>query len=54
MLTATPKETERVTEYMRSQAPDLAVEFVQKVYSETVLHVQHDIWACIRTLIAGG
>ena len=44
MLSATQKEIERVTEYMRSQAPDLNVEFVQKVYSENVLHVQHDVW----------
>ena len=44
MLSATQKEIEHVTEYMRSQAPDLNVEFVQKVYSENVLHVQHDVW----------
>jgi hypothetical protein len=44
MLPATQKEIERVTEYMRSQAPDLTVEFVQKVYSENVLHVRHDVW----------
>ena len=44
MLSATQKEIERVTEYMRSQAPDLTVEFVQKVYSENVLHVRHDVW----------
>ena len=29
---------------MLSQAPDLTVEFVQKVYSENVLHVRHDVW----------
>src|SRR6266567_5662087 len=44
MLSATQKEIEHVTEYMRSQAPDLTVEFVQKVYSENVLHVRHDVW----------
>jgi hypothetical protein len=44
MLSATQKEIEQVTEYMRSQAPDLTVEFVQKVYSENVLHVRHDVW----------
>jgi len=44
MLPATQKEIEHVTEYMRSQAPDLTVEFVQKVYSENVLHVRHDVW----------
>ena len=44
MLSATQKEIEQVTEYMRSQAPDLTVEFVQKVYSENVLQVRHDVW----------
>lgn len=44
MLPATEKEIEDVTRYMRSQAPDLAVEFVQKVYSENVLNVRHDVW----------
>jgi len=41
---ATAKEVERVTEYMHSQAPDLTVEFIQKVYSETVLGIQHNVW----------
>src|SRR6266404_3309517 len=44
MLSETEKEIERVTEFMRSQASDLTVEFVQKVYSENVLHVRHDVW----------
>lgn len=44
MLSATQKEIEHVSEYMRSQAPDFSVEFVQKVYSENVLHVRHDVW----------
>ncbi len=44
MLPATQREIEHVTEYMRSQAPDLAVEFVQKGYSENALHVRHDVW----------
>jgi hypothetical protein len=44
MLPAAEKEIKRVTEYMQSQAPDLTVEFVQKVYSENVLNVQHDVW----------
>jgi hypothetical protein len=34
MLPATQDEIDHVTEYMRSQAPDLEVTFVQKVYSE--------------------
>jgi hypothetical protein len=44
MLSATQEEIERVTDYMKSQAPDLSVEFVQKVYSENVLNVRHDVW----------
>lgn len=44
MLSTTQKEIEHVTEYMRSQAPDLTVEFVQKVYSENVLAMRHDVW----------
>ena len=44
MLPATQDEIDHVSEYMRSQAPDLDVTFVQKVYSENVLHVRHDVW----------
>ena len=44
MLPATKKEIESVTGYMKSQAPGLTVEFVQKVYSENVLNVRHDVW----------
>jgi hypothetical protein len=44
MLPATQAEIVRIIEYMLSQAPDLKVQFVQKVYSENVLHVRHDIW----------
>jgi hypothetical protein len=44
MLPATQNEIDHVTEYMQSQAPDLAVQFAQKVYSENVLHVRHDVW----------
>jgi len=32
MLAARPKETERVRNYVQSQAPDRKIEFVQKVY----------------------
>src|SRR6266851_3049913 len=39
---------------MESQAPDLTVEFLQKVYSENVLHVRHDVWDVHPALIAGG
>src|SRR5713226_9199196 len=44
MLAATQNEIEQVTQYMGSQAPDLTVEFIQKVYSENVLHARHDVW----------
>jgi hypothetical protein len=44
MLSASQKEIDHVAEYMRSQAPNLTVEFVQKVYSENVLNVRHDVW----------
>jgi hypothetical protein len=44
MLSATQHEIEHVTEYMKSQAPDLTVQFVQKVYAENVLHIRHDVW----------
>src|SRR5712692_799146 len=44
MLSATEREIEHVTEYMKSQAPDLTVQFVQKVYAENVLHIRHDVW----------
>jgi predicted RNA-binding Zn-ribbon protein involved in translation (DUF1610 family) len=44
MLPATQDEIDHVIDYMRSQAPDLEVTFVQKVYSENVLHVRHDVW----------
>lgn len=44
MLPATQDEIDHVTGYMQSQAPDLDVTFVQKVYSENVLHVRHDVW----------
>ena len=44
MLPATQEEIDHVTQYMQSQAPDLAVQFVQKVYSENVLYVRHDVW----------
>lgn len=43
MLPATEQETNDVVQYMAWQAPDLTVEMVQKVYSENVLHVCHDV-----------
>src|SRR5665213_1103702 len=44
MLAATEQEHDHVKDYLQSQAPDLAVSFLQKVYSETVGQVRHDIW----------
>ena len=36
MLTATQRGIEHVRDYMKSPAPDLNVEFVEKVYAENV------------------
>jgi hypothetical protein len=44
MLSASQQEIDRVTKYIKSQAPDLTVELVQKVYSENVLNIRHDVW----------
>jgi hypothetical protein len=44
MLPATQEEIDHVIGYMESQAPDLKVQFVQKVYAENVLSHRHDVW----------
>ena len=44
MLKATEEEIEEVREYFEWQAPDLEVTFMQKVYSEVVMNVRHDVW----------
>jgi hypothetical protein len=44
MLPATPEETQAIIDYMNWQAPDLKVEFLQKVYTENVLSHQHHVW----------
>ena len=44
MLSATQEEIDKVTRYFEGQAPDLKVEFIQKVYSENVLGHCHDVW----------
>lgn len=44
MLPATQREIEDITEYMKSQAPELTVQFVQKVYAENISHIRHEIW----------
>ena len=44
MLAATQEEIDKVTSYFDGQAPDLKVEFIQKVYSENLLGHCHDVW----------
>lgn len=44
MLDATQEELDHVLGYMASQAPNLTVEFAQKVYAENVLDHRHDVW----------
>jgi hypothetical protein len=44
MLKVTEQEREHVMEYMSAEALDETVQFAQKVYSEQVRTVRHDIW----------
>src|SRR5258708_10083856 len=44
MLPATQEEIDQVTSYFSGQAPDLKVEFIQKVYTENILGHHHDVW----------
>ena len=44
MLPATEEEKQAIIDYMNSRAPDLTVEFLQKVYAENVLSHQHVVW----------
>jgi hypothetical protein len=44
MLPSTDKERQIVVDYMAAQAPDEDVHLLQKVYSENVNGVTHDIW----------
>lgn len=44
MLNATAEEIEHVTEYVQREGPELIVTMAQKVYSENVLQVRHDVW----------
>ena len=44
MLSATQEEIDQVTSYFEWQAPDLKVQFLQKVYVENVLNHRHDVW----------
>jgi len=44
MLKATKHEREHVLGYMAGQAPDETVQLAQRVYSEQLHTVRHDIW----------
>src|SRR5579862_4997674 len=44
MLPASEDERQHVETYFKSQAPDLAITFLQKVYQEAVLSHVHAIW----------
>ena len=44
MLQSTQEEINEIREYFQWQAPDLEISFMQKVYSESVLGAQHDVW----------
>src|SRR3954465_8514907 len=44
MLSSTDEEKSHVVNYMASQASDLTVEFIQKVYNETIINHRHDVW----------
>ena len=44
MLPASEEEKRCVINYMKSQAPDLKVVFLQKVYTENVLSHEHCVW----------
>lgn len=44
MLKATEQEQEGILSYMQQQAPDETVQLVQKVYSEQIHSIRHEIW----------
>src|SRR6185295_18996772 len=44
MLRATDEERKHIIDYMSSQVPDETVELTQKVYTENVVTIRHDIW----------
>src|SRR5882724_5375894 len=44
MLPSTPEEKQAIIDYMNWQAPDLKVEFLQKVYVENIVSHQHAVW----------
>lgn len=44
MLPSSEEEEAAIADYYRSQSPDASVEFLQKVYSESVIGHRHDVW----------
>jgi hypothetical protein len=44
MLLATEEEKAEVTSYYLSQSPGAEVQFLQKVYSESIIGHRHDVW----------
>jgi hypothetical protein len=44
MLKASEQERDEILSYMAGQAADEFVEFIQKVYTERLLSITHDIW----------
>jgi len=44
MLPSSPNEKNEVREYYASQSPNETVEFLQKVYAETVAGHRHEVW----------
>jgi hypothetical protein len=44
MLKSREQEREHILSYMEEQAADETVEFIQKVYTERLLSITHDIW----------
>lgn len=44
MLKASEQERELILSYMAGQAADETVEFIQKIYTERLISITHDIW----------
>jgi hypothetical protein len=44
MLKTTEQERQHILDYMSDQVSDEKVEFIQKVYSEQLHSLRHDIW----------
>lgn len=44
MLKTTEQERQHILDYMSDQVSDEKVEFIQKVYSDQLHFLRHDIW----------